>query len=124
MDDVDLNKQGATASQPSTEGRRSGERHSLRLDRLLRSAAQVGDEAPASAPFGFDTRVVALWRASASNGNGLARLIGRVAILAMIVIVISTTAAFREFNKSREIGEPLTNEFAIADSTIQNEFLQ
>jgi hypothetical protein len=96
----------------------------LRLNRLLRSAAQAGDEALASAPFGFDTRVVALWRAGASNGNGLARLIRRVAILATIVIIISTTAAFREFNKSREIGEPLTNEFAIADSTIQNEFLQ
>ena len=97
----------------------------LRLKRLLRAAAQIPSEAVATAPFGFDTRVVAQWRASGnSHGNGLARLIRRVAIVATAVIVISTAAAFREFNRSREIGEPLTNEFAIADSAIQQEFLQ
>lgn len=98
----------------------------LRIKRLLRSAAQVPDETPASAPFGFDTRVVALWRAGGnnSNGNGIAHLVRRVAFLATAVIVISTAAAFRELEKGREIGEPLTNEFAIADSEIQIEFLQ
>jgi hypothetical protein len=98
-----------------------------KLDRLLRSAAQAGDDAPGSAPFGFDTRVVALWRAGAANanGNGVAHLLRRVAILATIVIVISTAAALREFKQSREtFGEPMSNEFALADSAIQEEFSQ
>ncbi len=96
----------------------------LTLDRLLRAGAQAGDEAEREIPFGFDTRVVALWRASASNGNGLARLLQRVALVASAVIVVAGAAAFREIKKSREIGEPLTNEFAIADSAIQSEISQ
>ncbi len=97
----------------------------LTLKRLLRSAAQAGDEAPAEVPFGFDTRVVALWRSNAANnGNGLARLVRRVAVLASAVIVISSAAAFRELSRTREGDEPLTNEFAIADSAIQDEISQ
>ena len=92
------------------------------IDRLLRSAAQAGDETPASMPFGFDTRVVALWRGAAKNGNGVMRLLRRVAVLSIAVIVISTIAALREANQSREIGESFANEFAIADSAIQDEF--
>ena len=34
-----------------------------KIDRLLRSAAQADDQTEAAMPFGFDTRVVALWRA-------------------------------------------------------------
>jgi hypothetical protein len=92
------------------------------IDRLLRSAAQAGDETPASMPFGFDTRVVALWRGAAQNGNGVMRLLRRVAVLSVAVIVISTIAAIREANQSREIRESIANEFAIADSAIQDEF--
>jgi hypothetical protein len=94
------------------------------IDRLLRSAAQAGEEAPPEMPFGFDTRVVALWRAATPNGNGVMRLLRRVAVLSAAVIVLSTIAAVREANESREIRESLTNEFAIADSAIQDEFLK
>jgi hypothetical protein len=94
------------------------------LDRLLRSAAQADEEVPAAMPFGFDTRVVALWRAGAPMTNGVMRLLRRVAVLSMAVIVISTIAAVREANQSREIRESFTNEFAIADSAIQDEFLR
>ncbi len=94
------------------------------IDRLLRSAAQARDESPAEMPFGFDTRVVALWRAAGSKTNGVAQLLRRVAVLSAVVIVISTIAAVREANQSREIRESLTNEFAIADSAIQDEFLK
>ena len=73
-------------------------------------------------PFGFDTRVVALWRAGCQQANGVMQLLRRVAVLSMAVIVISTIAAIREANQSREIRESLTNEFAIADSAIQDEF--
>ena len=92
------------------------------IDRLLRSAAQTEEVGPAEMPFGFDTRVVALWRAGMPKTNGVAQLLRRVAVLSIAVIVISTIAAVREINQSREIRESFTNEFAIADSAIQDEF--
>jgi len=94
------------------------------IDRLLRSAAQTGDEAPAEMPFGFDTRVVALWRALAAKPNGIASLLRRVALLSAAVIAISALAAVREIKQSREQYNEFTNEFAIADTAIQNEFSQ
>lgn len=93
------------------------------IDRLLRSAAQAGDEAPAEMPFGFDTRVVALWHALRAKPNGVASLLRRVALLSAAVIVISAVAAAREARQSRERYD-LTNEFAIADTAIQDEFSQ
>ena len=92
------------------------------IDRLLRSAAHADEECPAEMPFGFDTRVVALWRAGTPKANGVMQLLRRVAVLSIAVIVISTIAAVREANQSREIRESLANEFAIADSAIQDEF--
>ena len=94
-----------------------------KIDRLLRSAAQASEEVPVPMPFGFDTRVVALWRASAIKANGLTPLLRRVALLSAAVIVISTVAAVREARQNREqLGDSLSNEFAIADSAIQDEF--
>ena len=95
-----------------------------KIDRLLRSAAQVREEKAASMPFGFDTRVIALWRAARPTANGVMSLVRRVTVLSAAVIVISTIAAVREANQSREIGESFANEFAIADSAIQDEFLK
>ena len=92
------------------------------IDRLLQSAAQADEKVPAAMPFGFDTRVVALWRAGMPKANGVMQLLRRVAVLSMVVIVISTVAAIREANQSREIRESFANEFAIADSAIQDEF--
>ena len=92
------------------------------IDRLLKSAAQADEEISAAMPFGFDTRVVALWRAGIPKANGVMQLLRRVAVLSIAVIVISTIAAIREANQSREIRESFTNEFAIADSAIQDEF--
>src|ERR1700748_2002175 len=92
------------------------------IDRLLRSAAQADEEVPAAIPFGFDTRVVALWRAGTSKPNGVMQLLRRVAVLSLAVIAISTVAAVREANQSREIRESFANEFAIVDSAIQDEF--
>ncbi len=95
------------------------------LDRLLRAAAETKDDAPIEAPFGFDTRVIALWRA---NGNGasraLTRLIRRVALVAAAVIVAATIGAYREVKQSQDTSEVFANEFAIADSAIQEEFPQ
>ena len=94
------------------------------IDRLLRSAAKIGEEHPAAMPFGFDTRVVALWRATLPMGDGVMQLLRRVAVLSAAVIVVSTVAAIREASQNREIRESLANEFAIADSAIQDEFLK
>jgi hypothetical protein len=94
------------------------------VDRLLRSAAQAVDEAPAEMPFGFDTRVIAVWRSLAANPNGLASLLRRIALLSAVVIAISTLAAVGEIKESREQDNDFTNEFAIADTAIQDEFSQ
>jgi hypothetical protein len=94
------------------------------IDRLLQSAAQAGEEHPAAMPFGFDTRVVALWRAALPTGSDVMQLLRRVAVLSAAVIVVSTIATVREANRSREMRESLTNEFAIADSAIQDESLK
>jgi hypothetical protein len=95
------------------------------IDRLLRSAAQAtADEVPAEMPFGFDTRVVALWRALGAKRNGVASLLRRVALLSAAVIAISALAAVREIKQSREQYNDFTNEFAIADTAIQDEFSQ
>ena len=96
-----------------------------KIDRLLRSAAETPEDLPTAMPFGFDTRVVALWRAISIKANGLTPLLRRVALLSAAVIVISTLAAVREARQSREqFGDSFTNEFAIADSAIQDEFLK
>ena len=92
------------------------------IDRLLQSAAQADEEIPAAMPFGFDTRVVALWRAGMPKANGVMQLLRRVAMVSIAIIVMSTIAAIREANQSREIRESFANEFAIADSAIQDEF--
>jgi hypothetical protein len=94
------------------------------INRLLRSAAQSGDESPAEMPFGFDTRVVALWHALAAKPNGVASLLRRVALLSAAVIAISSLAAVREIKENREQDNDFTNEFAIADTAIQDEFSQ
>ena len=92
------------------------------LKRLLRSAAQIRDDASIDVPFGFDTRVVALWRAESPNGNnGLARLLRRVAMLAVAVIAISSAAVVYEMNQEPTNDESFTNAYAIADSAIQTE---
>src|SRR5437660_9043852 len=95
-----------------------------KIDRLLRSAARAREETAATMPFGFDTRVVALWRAAAPKTNGVMSLLRSVILLSTAVIVISTIAAVREANQSREIGESFINEVAITDLAIQDELVQ
>ena len=96
------------------------------LERLLRSAAQVPDEPEASgAPFGFDTRVVALWRSGNGQGvNGILRLLRRVAVIAGIVIVVSSAASYHELREAEDTIDSGSSEYAIADTAIENEFYQ
>jgi hypothetical protein len=96
-----------------------------KIARLLRSAALTSEDVAVEAPFGFDTRVIALWRAGEQAASlSLTRLVQRVALIAAAVTIIATAGAYRESNRNLETSEPSANEFAIADSAIQDEFLQ
>jgi hypothetical protein len=95
------------------------------LDRLLRAAALSKQDAPPETPFGFDTRVVALWRTQADAASvGLARLLRRVALTASAVIIVAAAGVYIQADRDRENSEPFANEFAIADSAIQEEIGQ
>ena len=94
----------------------------LRLKRLLRAASRGDVDLAHEMPFGFDTRVVANSHGtSLTNGNGLSHLIRRVALVAGAILVVSGAAAVREFAQARELSEPMTNEYALADSAIEIE---
>jgi hypothetical protein len=95
------------------------------VDRLLRAAALTRDDSAPAMPFGFDTRVVAVWHASAEAASlGLRHLLQRVALLAGAVMLIATAATYVEASRNRDSGEPFANEFAIADSAIADEVSQ
>jgi hypothetical protein len=93
------------------------------LNRLLHSAAQAGGDAPGEMPFGFDTRVIALARRN-GNGGAFGALLRRVALVAAAVIVFASAGAYLEFNRSTDAMLASGNEFAIADSAIQDEVAQ
>ena len=96
------------------------------LVRLLRSAAGAPEKIP-EAPFGFETRVVALWRAANGEGNGagdLTRFVRRIGAIALVVLALAGAGAYRQFADYEERSTPQTNEYAIADSAIQTEFQQ
>ena len=98
------------------------------LDRLLKSAATATDPSePVEIPFGFVTRVVAMWRAN-TNGNlgarAVTQLLRRVALAASMVIVVASAGVYFQIDRNRGLAEPSANEFAIADSLIQDEFGQ
>jgi hypothetical protein len=95
------------------------------LDRLLRSAAGVPEEAAPEIPFGFDTRVVALWRSGGASANDLAdvaRFVRRAGLIAAAVLVLAGAGAYRQFRENVALSTPQANEYAIADSAIQTEF--
>ncbi|MEY2557885.1 MAG: hypothetical protein QOE34_1310 [Verrucomicrobiota bacterium] len=96
------------------------------LDRLLRSAANVPEGSPLEAPFGFDTRVLAFWRAGHRLGDAadLSRFLRRIGVAAFAVLTLASAAAYQQFNDNEERIAPQSNEYAIADSAIQTEFSQ
>ena len=96
------------------------------VDRLLRSAAQTTEPLFAETPFGFDTRVVASWRAGNGGANDLAdlsRFLRRAGVIASAVLVLAGAAAYRQYRDDARFAAP-TNEYAIGDSMIQTEFSQ
>ena len=93
------------------------------LQRLLRAAAKATEEPPAEMPYGFDTRVIALSR---RNGNGavFGSLLRRITLAAAAVIIFASAGAYLEFAQSGDSTETFGNDYAIADSAIQDEVAQ
>jgi hypothetical protein len=92
----------------------------------MRSAARAPEPVAAEAPFGFDTRVVASWRAGDGGANDLADIslfLRRAGVIASAVLVLAGAAAYRQYRDDATFAAP-TNEYAIGDSTIQTEFSQ
>jgi hypothetical protein len=96
------------------------------LDRLLRAAAQA-EPTPPEVPYGFETRVVALWRGGARFGDEAAevgRFLRTIGAVALAVLALTGITAYRQFNENLTRTAPQANEYAIADSAIQTEFSQ
>ena len=97
------------------------------LDRLLRSAATAAEPSVPEAPYGFETRVIALWRAGNGRANDaadLTRFLQRIGAVAFAVLALASAVAYQQFNENEERTIPQANEYAIADSAIQTEFSQ
>ena len=91
------------------------------LDRLLRAAANTGDEVAPEMPLGFDTRVLARARGEAAKNGELwefVRLFRRVATVASIVALCAGAAAFWQFRDSEDLDETTANAYAMADNVI------
>ena len=85
------------------------------LDRLFRAA--IAPVPPKEMPFGFDTRVLALVRASSPNGSAIIGLFAqRAAMIALAVIALASVAVYRASTSN----DDLPAEYAMADNAIQN----
>ena len=96
------------------------------LDRLLRSAATAAPVVP-EMPYGFETRVVALWRAGLDRTEDvmeLTRFLRGIGAVALAIVVIASVSAYRQSNDNEALATPHANEYAIADDAIQTEFSQ
>ncbi len=97
-----------------------------KLERLLRAAR--GDESTPEMPYGFDTRVVALARAtrsersSSGDASAVARLFRTIATGAVIVAIFAGVATYWQLEENDELAEPSWNAYAIADSAINSAF--
>jgi hypothetical protein len=93
------------------------------IDRLLRAAASAPAQEAAEIPFGFDTRVVALWRAQRAEKGAdfwqFARIFRRVALSAAVFTVFAGAAAFWQFQQNSYFDEPDASAYAIADTAIE-----
>ena len=68
-------------------------------------------------PFGFDTRVLALARASSPNGSAIIALFARrAAMIAVAVIALASAGLYRASISNND----LPAEYAMADNAIQS----
>lgn len=96
------------------------------LQRLLRAAR--GEEGTPEMPYGFDTRVVALARATqrerGREAPAVARLFARIAAAAVIVAVFASAATYWQLEENDELAEPLSNAYAMVDTAINSELIE
>jgi hypothetical protein len=84
------------------------------LDRLFRAA--IAPVPPKEMPFGFDTRVLALVRASSPSGSAIIALFAqRAAVIALAVIALASVGVYRASTSN----DDLPAEYAMADNAIQ-----
>ncbi len=94
------------------------------LDRLLRGA-RGGDGAgvPSDVPFGFETRVVALWKSQRAvpdrDAGEFLRWWRGIGVGALAVIAFSGAGAWWQFQQDNELAQPMTNAYAIADTAVE-----
>ncbi|MDQ6808785.1 MAG: hypothetical protein M3Z64_05090 [Verrucomicrobiota bacterium] len=102
----------------------------IELARLLRTAANQPDVSATEMPFGFDTRVVARWRGQGAQAGAstreLARLMRRVAMVAVVVMAFAAAGSYWELDggDDDELGSPLADAYTIADNAIDTGALQ
>lgn len=95
------------------------------LDRLLRMAAAAPEPAPAEAPHGFATRVIALWLSGRADFSGeLTRFVRRILLTAAMVTAVAGIFTYRQIAANEATDDSLSNYYAIADSAIQSELGQ
>ena len=96
------------------------------LERLLRAAR--GEQNAPEMPFGFDTRGVALARATqpgaGSSVRELARTFRRIAAGGLVVALLATAATYWQLVENDELAEPLSNNYAFVDTVINSEFIE
>jgi len=89
------------------------------LQRLLRAAAETVSDQADEMPFGFETRVLAHWRAGlASDFVDVGRLLRRVVLLSLAVIALAGAGTYHELRQSDDPDEPNEDEYTIVDSAI------
>ena len=89
------------------------------LERLLRAAARTVSDHPNEMPFGFETRVVAGWRADLTRDFvDIGHLLRRVVLLSLAVIALASAGTYNELRQSDDSGESPGDEYAIIDSAI------
>ena len=52
------------------------------------------------------------------------RFVRRVALVAIAITVIGGAAAYRQNGENEDLNEPLTNDYAMADSVIETQLLE
>ena len=96
------------------------------LERLLRAAR--GEEGAPEMPFGFDTRVVALARATqpgqSNSVRELVRAFRRIAAGGLVVASIATAATYWQLVENEDLAEPMSNNYAFVDTAISSELVE
>ncbi len=89
------------------------------LDRLFRAAAEAMPAAPNEMPYGFDTRVLAGWRAGGRDLVDVGLLLRRVVLLSLAVIALATAGFVNELRQFEDPGEAY-DQYVIADNAIRS----